>query len=212
MRRLKVVIADDHGLMVEAIRIALEGRLEFEIVGVAESGSQVLPVVLQAEPDLVVLDLRMPGMDGLACISLLRERLPSVRIAVLSAVDSTGTAEEALSLGASTFISKRVDPLELPDALLAALEGTVSEPVGRTEPKRASALREPGLTERELEILRSLGEGHSNKEIAKLLWLAEQTVRFHLTNIYRKLDVGSRTEAVHWAYRHGLLETASAST
>ena len=207
-----MVIADDHGLMVEAIRIALEGRPEFEIVGLAESGSQVLPVVLQAEPDLVVLDLRMPGMDGLACISLLRERLPSLRIAVLSAVDSAETAEEALSLGASTFISKRVDPLELPDALLAALEGTVSEPVGRAEPSGASALREPGLTERELEILRALGEGHSNKEIAKLLWLAEQTVKFHLTNIYRKLDVGSRTEAVHWAYRHGLLETASART
>ena len=106
VRRLKVVVADDHGLMVEAIKIALERRPEFEIVGVAESGSQVLPVVLQAGPDLVVLDLRMPGMDGLACISLLRERMPSVRIAVLSAVDSDETAEEALSLGASTFISK----------------------------------------------------------------------------------------------------------
>ena len=212
VRRLKVVVADDHGLMVEAIKIALERRPEFEIVGVAESGSQVLPLVLQAGPDLVVLDLRMPGMDGLACISLLRERMPSVRIAVLSAVDSDETAEQALSLGASTFISKSVDPLELPDALLAALGRTVSEPVGRAAPKFAPAGRDPGLTDREVEILRALGEGHSNKEIAKLLWLAEQTVKFHLTNIYRKLDVGSRTEAVHWAYRHGLLETASLST
>jgi DNA-binding NarL/FixJ family response regulator len=117
-----------------------------------------------------------------------------------------------LSLGASTFISKRVDPLELPDALLAALERTVSEPVGRADPKRSPSPRDPDLTERELEILRALGEGHSNKEIARLLWLAEQTVKFHLTNIYRKLDVGSRTEAVHWAYRHGLLETSSVST
>jgi DNA-binding NarL/FixJ family response regulator len=212
VRRLKVVVADDHGLMVEAIKIALERRPEFEIVGVAESGSQVLPVVQQTGPDLVVLDLRMPGKDGLACISLLRERLPAVKIAVLSAVDSDETAEEALRLGASTFISKRVDPLELPDALLAALGRTVHEPVGRADPKRAPALCDPGLTDRELEILRALGEGHSNKEIAKLLWLAEQTVKFHLTNIYRKLDVRSRTEAVHWAYRHGLLETASVST
>src|SRR6476469_3864434 len=171
LRRLKVVVADDHALMIEAVGIAL-ARSEFEIVGVAESGSQVLPVVEQTEPDLVVLDLRMPGMDGLTCIRLLRERMPSVRIAVLSAVDSEQTAQEALSLGACAFISKRIDPDELPRALLAAFEETVPE---------------AGLTERELEILRALAEGQANSQIAKQLWLAEQTVKFHLTNIYRKL-------------------------
>jgi NarL family two-component system response regulator YdfI len=208
MRRLKLVVADDHGLMVEAVKIALEGRSEFEIVGVAETGSQVLPVVQQTKPDLVLLDLRMPGIDGLTCIRLLRERVPSVKIAVLSGVDSDEMAQEALSLGANAFISKRVDPEELPKALTAAFEETVSEPIGRAEHGLLAA-HESGLTARELEILRALSEGNSNKEIAKLLWLAEQTVKFHLTNIYRKLDVSSRTEAVHWAYRHGLLETSS---
>lgn len=208
MRRLRLVVADDHGLMVEAVRIALDGRPEFEIVGVAETGSQVLPVVQQTKPDLVLLDLRMPGVDGLTCIRLLRERTPSVKIAVLSGVDSNEMAQEALSLGASAFISKRVDPEELPKALLAAHEETVSEPIGRPEHGLMLAVRESGLTVRELEILRALSEGNSNKEIAKLLWLAEQTVKFHLTNIYRKLNVSSRTEAVHWAYRHGLLDTA----
>ena len=204
LRRLKVVVADDHGLMIEAVGIAL-ARREFEIVGVAEAGSQVLPVVQQAEPDLVVLDLCMPGMDGLTCIRLLRERMPSVKIAVLSAVDSDEMAREALSLGACAFISKRIDPDELPDALLAAFEETVPEPIGLVHDGDIPAVRDAGLTERELEILRALGEGLANSQIAKRLWLAEQTVKFHLTNIYRKLGVGSRTEAVYWAYRHGLV-------
>lgn len=204
---MKLVVADDHGLMVEAVKIALEGRPEFEIVGVAESGSQVLPVVERMKPDLLLLDLRMPGMDGLTCIRLVRERAPSVKIAVLSGLDSDEMAEEALSAGASAFISKRIEPEKLPDALVAAFEETAREPIGRTEPDGTSALREAGLTERELEVLRALGQGHSNREIAKLIWLAEQTVKFHLTNIYRKLHVSSRTEAVHWAYRNGLLDT-----
>ncbi len=206
--RLRLVVADDHGLMVEAVRIALSGREDLEVVGVAESGSQVLPVVEQTKPDLLLLDLRMPGIDGLTCIRLLRERAPEVRIAVLSGFDSEAVAEEALALGANAFISKRVDPAELPAALLAAYEGPVHAPIGLGDADRASAVRAAGLTDRELEILHALGEGRSNREIAKLLWLAEQTVKFHLTNIYRKLNVGSRTEAVHWAYGHGLLDTS----
>ena len=206
MRRLRLVVADDHGLMVEAVRIALADRADLEIVGVAESGSQVLPVVQQVQPDLVVLDLRMPGMDGLTCIRLLRERFPEVKIAVLSGLDASDTVDEAMRLGASAFISKRVDPAELPDALMAAMaDEPVRALIGRGEETHGAAVRDAGLTERELEILRALGEGRSNRDIAKKLWLAEQTVKFHLTNIYRKLNVSSRTEAVHWAYQHSLV-------
>jgi DNA-binding NarL/FixJ family response regulator len=208
MRRLRVLVADDHGLMVEAVRLALADRPEFEIVGVADNGSQVMPVVEQTAPDLVLLDLRMPGVDGLTCLRLLRERRPSVKIVVLSGADSDAVSEEALARGASAFISKSVDPLELPDALLAAVEATVSEPIGRSDSDQAPGVRATGLTDRELEILRALGEGRSNKEIGKLLWLAEQTVKFHLTNIYRKLNVSSRTEALHWAYSNGVLDTS----
>jgi DNA-binding NarL/FixJ family response regulator len=210
--RLKLVVADDHGLMVEAVRIALAGRPDMEIVGVAETGSQVLPLVQQTMPDLVVLDLRMPGMDGLTCLKLLCERMPSVKIAVLSGIDSDETTAEALRLGASAFISKGIDPAELPDALMRAYEETVSAPIGRDERRQTNAARDVGLTDRELEILRALGDGHSNREIAKQLWLAEQTVKFHLTNIYRKLNVSSRTEAVHWAYRHGVLNVSGDSS
>jgi DNA-binding NarL/FixJ family response regulator len=209
MRRLRLVLADDHGLMVEAVKLALEGRSEFEVVGIAENGSQVLPVAQRTEPDLIVLDLRMPGMDGLTCIRLLQARMPAVKIAVLSGIDSDELADEAMRLGASAFIAKGIDPAELPDALLAAHQNRVADPIGRHERDRATAARGAGLTERELEILRSVGEGRSNREIGKQLWLAEQTVKFHLTNIYRKLGVGSRTEALHWAYGHGVLNASA---
>jgi DNA-binding NarL/FixJ family response regulator len=209
MRRLRLVLADDHGLMVEAVKLALEGHTEFEVVGVAETGSQVLPLVQQTEPDLLVLDLRMPGVDGLTCIRLLQAKLPAVKIAVLSGIDSDELAEEALRLGASAFIAKGIDPQELPGALLAAYRDHVPSPIGRHERDRVSAAGNAGLTERELEIVRAVGEGKSNREIGKKLWLAEQTVKFHLTNIYRKLGVSSRTEALHWAYSNGVLSASA---
>jgi DNA-binding NarL/FixJ family response regulator len=134
-----------------------------------------------------------------------------VRIAVLSGIDSDQTVQAALELGASVFISKNVDPFGLAPALREAAVRAVEVPIGRAENRTNLAAKEKGLTGRELAVLRALGEGQSNKEIAGSLWLAEQTVKFHLTNIYRKLDVKSRTEAVHWAYRHGLLEAPALS-
>ena len=209
MRRLKILLADDHTLMFEAIALALENEEDLEIVACAENGSQVLPLVEHTEPDLVVLDLRMPGMDGLTCIKHLRKRFPAVRTAVLSGLDSDEMIEAALRVGANAFISKTIDPADLPDALRRAAEDPVPHAIGRAEKRLDSAVEEKGLTERELVVLGALAEGQPNKEIARSLWLAEQTVKFHLTNIYRKLDVQSRTEAVHWAYRHGLLESSS---
>ena len=211
MRRLKILLADDHRLMVEAVGLALEEDKGIEIVGSAENGSQVLPLVERTKPDLVVLDLQMPGMDGLTCIKLLRERFPEVRTAVLSGFDSDEMIDAALRVGASAFISKTIDPAELPAALRRAVEAPVAEAIGRAKKRLDSAVAEKGLTEREVAVLQALAQGQSNKEIARTLWLAEQTVKFHLTNIYRKLNVRSRTEAVHWAYRHGLLEPVSES-
>jgi DNA-binding NarL/FixJ family response regulator len=192
--------------MFDAVRLALENEEDLEIVGCADTGSQVLPLVQETKPDLVVLDLRMPLMDGLTCLKLLKERFPEVRAAVLSAHDDDEMVDAALRAGANAFISKTVNPIELPDAFRRAAEEPVSQPIGRTKKRLDSAVAETGLTERELGVLRALAEGQSNKEIAKALWLAEQTVKFHLTNIYRKLNVRSRTEAVHWAYSHRLLE------
>jgi DNA-binding NarL/FixJ family response regulator len=206
MRRLKLLLADDHALMFEAISLALENEPDLEIVGCAETGSQVLPLVQQTQPDLVVLDLKMPGVDGLTCIKLIRERFPEVGTAVLSGIDSDETIEAALRAGANAFISKSVDPAELANALRRAAEEPVTEPIGLAIRRVDSIVEATGMTEREVAVLQALAQGQSNKEIAQSLWLAEQTVKFHLTNIYRKLDVRGRTEAVHWAYHHGLPE------
>jgi two-component system, NarL family, response regulator LiaR len=206
MRRLKLLLADDHALMFEAISLALENEPDLEIVGCAETGSQVLPLVQQTQPDLVVLDLKMPGMDGLTCIKLIKERFPHVGTAVLSGIDSDDTIEAVLRAGANAFISKSVDPAALADALRRAAEEPVAEAIGRADKRVDSIIESTGLTEREVAVLQALAQGQSNKEIARSLWLAEQTVKFHLTNIYRKLDVRGRTEAVHWAYHHGLPE------
>jgi DNA-binding NarL/FixJ family response regulator len=207
MRRLRLLLADDHALLFEAIALALENEDDLEIVGCAETGSQVLPLVQQTQPDLVVLDLRMPGMDGLTCIKLLRERFPQVGTAVLSGMDSDETIEAVLRAGANAFISKSVDPAELAEALRRAAREPVQHAIGRAESRLDSVIEVTGLTGRELAVLQALAQGQSNKEIARSLWLAEQTVKFHLTNIYRKLDVRGRTEAVHWAYHHGVAET-----
>jgi DNA-binding NarL/FixJ family response regulator len=209
MRRLKVLIADDHELMVEAVRLALaQASEDFEIVATTTRGQQVLPLVAQTQPDLVLLDLRMPGMDGLTCLELLRKRHPNVKTVVLSGLEDENVVRSAFSRGASGFIFKHVEPRDLPSAIRQAANGTIAQPVfGAVAEGEPAARDDLGLTERELSILRAVGEGMSNKQIAGLLWLAEQTVKFHLTNIYRKLGVSTRTEAVNAAYRHGLLET-----
>ena len=206
MRRLKILIADDHQLMIHAIRLALEDSEDIEIVAEADSGSKVVPLVGQTSPDLVLLDIRMPGMDGLTVLERLRERYPKVRVAVLSAVDDPSVIQAAFNRGASAFIVKHIDPRDLPAAIRQAIAGAIFQPLGLLERAADVAAREADLSKRELTILQALQSGRSNKQIAAELFLAEQTVKFHLTNIYRKLGVSSRTEAVRYAFEHGLAE------
>ena len=206
MRRLKVLIADDHRLMLHSIRLALDADDEIEIVAEADSGAKVLPFIGQTGPDLVLLDVRMPGMDGLTVLERIRERYPQVRVAMLSGVDDPSVIQAAFDRGASAFIVKHIDPRDLPSALRQAVDDTVFQPLGLLERAPSSAADEVGLTKRQLTILQALQAGLSNKQIAEKLFLAEETVKFHLTKIYRKLDVGNRTEAVRYAYEHGLGE------
>src|SRR5439155_10905206 len=156
--------------------------------------------------------LLMPGIDGLTCIKLLRTAFPEVRIAILTALDAEDAVEAGLGAGADAFIWKGVEPAALPAALRQALEKPVPNAIGRAEKLLDSAVEEKGLTEREFAVLQALAQGQSNKEIGRSLWLAEQTVKFHLTNVYRKLGVASRTEALCWAYRHSLAEAPVVSS
>lgn len=205
MGHLKVVVADDHRLMLEAIRTALTGASDIQIVGETTSGTQVLPLIGQTDPDLVLLDFRMPEMDGLTCLDRIRKRYPKVKVVMLSAVDDPQLIDAALARGASAFIIKHIDPRDLPSALRQAFEGTVYQTLGTAVPNGDSPAQTAGLSASEVKVLKAMAMGMSNKQIAKELWLSEQTVKFHLRNIYRKLDVGNRTEASRVAYEHGLV-------
>jgi len=203
---VRVLIADDHRLMVEGTKQALERAGGFDVVGEAVNGSQVLPLVRRLKPDLVLLDLRMPQMDGLTCLTKIRKEFPEMKVAMLSVSQDPELIQTALKRGANAYIVKSIDPDDLAGALRQALEGNVFTTAGITEDPGERAAKDAGLTERELGIIRAVARGLSNEAISKELWVAEQTVKFHLTNIYRKLGVTNRTEAARYAFEQGLVE------
>src|SRR5262245_38399532 len=160
--RLKLLIADDHQLMREGIRLALADAHDIEVVGETASGAEVLPLVRDTSPDVVLLDLRMPGMDGLRCLEQLRQRHPEVKAVVLSGTDEADVIDAAFQRGAAAFILKRIDPADLAPVIRQALDGNVFYPV---EAKPVAAENTgSGLTSREADILKALAEGLSNKQ------------------------------------------------
>ena len=206
---IRVLLADDHRLILAGIRRALDEVEDLEVVGEAESGSQVLPLIHQTNPDLVLLDLRLPDMSGLACLDSIRQRYPDVRVVILSAFNDPEHIQAAFQRGATAYIVKSVNPVDLPSALRQALDQTVFQGVrviGDVSEKPGEGI---GLTEREMSMLKALARGLSNQAISKEFWVTEQTVKFHLSNIYRKLGVANRTEAARFAYDRGLVESAA---
>ena len=206
---MRVLIADDHPLILAGIKHALETAEDFEVVAETNNGAQVLPLVSQTQPDLALLDMRMPGMDGLTCLDRIRKRYPDVKVVILSVSTDAGVIQDVLNRGASAYIVKSVNPADVPSALRQAVEGSVFSAIGLPETQVADdAAKAAGLTERETAILKALARGLSNDAIGKELWVAEQTVKFHLTNIYRKLGVSNRTEATRYVYEHGLVDNS----
>jgi DNA-binding NarL/FixJ family response regulator len=202
-KAVKVLIADDHRLMLAGVRRALNVSEGIEIVDEVSSGTQVLPAVSRTSPDVLLLDIRMPGMSGLECLERVRARYPDVRVIMLSAHGDAEHVATARAKGASAYVVKSVDPVDLPAVIRSVVDGAEFAEYGRKA--IAEEGNTAGLSARELTILEALGRGLSNLEIAKELWVSEQTVKFHLRNIYRKLDIASRTEAVRYAYQHGLV-------
>src|SRR3954464_65929 len=210
-KNMRVLIADDHPLILAGIKHALEWSDGFEVVAEANTGAQVLPLVSQTNPDLCLLDMRMPEMDGLTCLDRIRKRHPDVKVVILSVSTDPDVIQDVLNRGASAYIVKTVNPADVPSALRQAVEGSVFSAIGLPETQVADdAAKAAGLTERESAILKALARGLSNDAIGKELWVAEQTVKFHLTNIYRKLGVSNRTEATRYAYEHGLVDSPGA--
>jgi two-component system, NarL family, nitrate/nitrite response regulator NarL len=203
---IKVLIADDHPLMLQGIRRALEGSEGIDVVGEARSGEEALALVERRKPDLVLLDLHMPGMGGLECIAELQRSWPDVKSVVISASDDRASIDAALTSGASAYILKSVSPVDIPSVIRQASSGAVyhvsSAPRAACDaPPSASG---PELTPRERTILTAVADGLTTKAISQDLWLSEHTVKFHLTNIYRKLGVSNRSAAVRYAFENDL--------
>jgi DNA-binding NarL/FixJ family response regulator len=204
---LRILLGDDHRLTLEGIRRTLGDEADMEVVGTANSGSEVMSLVAKTHPDLAVLDIRMPGMDGLACLENIRRSHPAVKVVMLSGFTDREHIDSALRMGASAYIVKSVNPTDLASALRQAWEGTVFHAPQAVE-ESAAASPSFDLTERETTIIKALARGLSNKAISKELWVTEQTVKFHLNNVYRKLGVENRTGAVRFAFQNGLVEDA----
>lgn len=202
---LTVLIADDHPIMRDGLRAALSAEPDVEIVGEAADGEQAVRLAAELRPDVVLMDLRMPGVDGITAIRRLGGTGP--RVLVLTTFDTD--VLPALEAGASGYLLKDAPPEELVRAVRATHRGeTVIAPAAAG--RLAESVRRPArgtLSERELEVLRLVAGGASNKEAAARLFISEASVKTHLLHIYTKLDVRDRAAAVGEAYRRGLLAT-----
>lgn len=213
---IRVLIADDQALFREGLRTLLSTRPEIEVVGEAANGEEAVALVERLAPHVVLMDLRMPVMDGIVATTVLRDRFPAIPVLVLTTFDDDASLFGALRAGAAGYLLKDVSSETLVAAVTAAARGEAflqSTVTGRVVAAfarlmesggpRAEALVMP-LSPREREILALLGTGASNKEIADRLCLAEGTVKNHVTNVLTKLDVRDRTQAALRARQLGL--------
>lgn len=202
---VRVLVADDHRLIVKEVRRVLDEAGGFEVVAEAANGTEVLVLVKRHRPDVVLLDFRMPGMDGLTCLDELRKRHPDVKVVMLSVDHDRTLVDSALARGACGWVVKSVDPSDLAGMVRRAVESGLDSAVGLPDRQRHPAPA-GALSDRELRVLAEVARGKSNDAIAADMGLASQTVKFHLTNLYRKLNVSNRTEAARYAYEHGMVE------
>jgi DNA-binding NarL/FixJ family response regulator len=202
------ILFDEHPIWLEAVQQVL-ARIRVEVTGKATSAAAALVLVEKTKPDLFVTEIQTGenDVDGLALIRRAREIVPSMKAIVLSTYDDSDHIDRALTAGVVAYVLKTAHPDDLASAVRQAFDHSIYFAGSRTAPRleTADADQVAGLTRRELEILRLVAEGLPNAELARRLWVTEQTVKFHLSNIYRKLSVGNRTEASRWAQVHGLL-------
>ena len=215
----RVVIVAEDSLIVEAIAIALRNSGEVNLVAHLDSRAASVDKIIDASPEVVLIDEMERSAHAVALIRQIRTASESITVIVLTLSPETKQLEEMFEAGASAAVSKASHPAALATLIRETLEGRVLhlyKPAGQAGGAVAppAALEDSVLSGRELEVLRLVAAGSTNSEIARKLWVTEQTVKFHLSNIYRKLEVGNRTEASHHAHVNGLLnggESAVAS-
>ena len=206
---IRVVLADDHPLFRAGVRLLLERAEGIAVVGEASNGVEAMEQVRDLQPDVLILDMEMPEMTGVEVARRLRATGAEVRILVLSAYDDDEYVAELLANGAAGYLTKE----EVPERIVVAVrgvargkEGWLSQSVAQKAFQRRTAEpAEQPLSPREYEVLRLIADGLDNAAIAEQLFISENTVKNHVTNIFAKLDVRTRAEAVAWAWRNGLM-------
>jgi DNA-binding NarL/FixJ family response regulator len=208
---VQAVLLDPHPIWLDAIEIVLE-RVGIGVVTKTTSGAQAIELVEALQPRLLTLEIdSQPGEpDGIAVLRGARAAAVNLRAIVLSRIHETRFVDAALAAGASAYLVKTAHPDDVAAAVRQAFDQSANAPTtsvsnGGAAPRRAARKLPGGLTRRELQILKLAAEGHSNVVLARMLWVTEQTVKFHLSNVYRKLEVTNRTEAARWAQVNGLL-------
>jgi DNA-binding NarL/FixJ family response regulator len=204
---IRILIADDHGVVRQGLKMYLELDPELEIVGQAVDGAEALRMACELKPDVVLMDLLMPAMDGIAATKAIRHELPDVEVIALTSVLEDSAVFDAMRAGAVGYLLKDTNAKALCQAVKAAAAGQVqlSPQVAERLMREVPAPESPEkLTKRETEVLQLLARGRSNKEIAADLSIVEKTVKTHVSNILGKLGVSSRTQAALHAIRIGL--------
>jgi DNA-binding NarL/FixJ family response regulator len=208
---IHIVVVDDHPIVRDGLVAVLSTQPDFEVVGEASSGPEAIQCVGESRPDVILLDLEMPDMDGVETLQRLRDIDPAVRVIVFTAFDTDERIVKAVQAGAQGYLLKGVPRDEIFNAIRvvhaggALLQPVIASKLLRQVTRDAQPEPDP-LTERELEVLRLMAQGQMNKEIAAALVISERTVKFHVSAILGKLGAGNRTEAVTLAAQQGLIE------
>jgi len=199
---IRVVIADDHPLIRAGLKTSITSETDLLVVGEATNGEEAQRLCEDHQPDVLLLDLRMPGQTALETIANLRQHSPHTKVLILTAFDDDAHVRGLVEAGVAGYMLKEEAPLTVTEVIRIVMQGRTW--FSRSVVQRlARPMKFTALTQREHEVLRLLAYGKTNREIAKELFIAEITVRFHLRNIYNKIDVGTRAQAVRWAMQHG---------
>ncbi|MBE5104823.1 response regulator transcription factor [Bacillus thuringiensis] len=210
--KIKLLLVEDHHIVRRGLVFFLKTREEFEIIGEAENGEEALCFVQKEKPDVVLMDVSMPKMDGIEATKRIKQYDETIKILMLSSFSEQDYVLPALEAGADGYQLKEVQPEQLVASIIAVHQGNANfHPkvtpalIGRSAEKKEKENPFSMLTKREQEVLREIAKGRSNKEIAVELYITEQTVKTHVSNVLAKLEVDDRTQAALYAVKHGAI-------
>jgi two-component system, NarL family, response regulator NreC len=211
---IKIVLADDHGVLRAGLRSLLNAEPDLEVVGEAADGQEALRQVQKLRPDVVLLDINMPGLSGIEVTETLKKTQPEIAVLILTVHEDETLLQEAIRVGAAGYIIKRAAESELINAIQAVARGDLYVHPAMTRgllrelagPPAPAAAALKLLTRREIEVLRLIAQGYTNRQIAETLCLSVRTVESHRANVMGKLGLTTRVELVHYAMEHSLME------